>query len=104
MSWFSKRVLIVVSMVAAAACGGSSNSTPTAPTGSANTETFTGSIDVGSAGPVHNFTIQQSNGHLISRDRAIIAASRKSSVTCPRRTGRRSKPIWRSRRPGANSS
>ena len=64
MSWFSKRVLIVVSMLAAAACGGSSNSTPTAPTGSAATETFTGAIDVGNAGPVHNFTIQQSNGLL----------------------------------------
>jgi hypothetical protein len=65
MSWFCKRVLIMVALGAAFACGGSnSNSTPTAPSGSANTEKFTGGFDVGGSGPVHVFTINQSNGLL----------------------------------------
>lgn len=64
MSWFCKRVFVLVALVSAVACGGSSNSTPTAPTGNAMTETFTGGFDVAGVGPVHNFTIQQSNGLL----------------------------------------
>src|SRR5437764_7882199 len=63
MSWFCKRVLIMVALVATVACG-SSNATPTAPTGSATTETFTGGFDIGGSGPVHQFTIQKSNGLL----------------------------------------
>ena len=64
MSWFCKRAFIMVALVATVACGGSSNSTPTAPTGNATLETFSGAIDVAGVGPVHQFAIQQSNGLL----------------------------------------
>jgi len=64
MKWFSKRVLVVVAAVATFACGSSSNSTPTSPTGNATLETFTGGFDIGGSGPVHQFTIQQSGGLL----------------------------------------
>ena len=64
MKWFCKRVFIVVTLVATFACGGSSTTTPTAPTGNASLETFTGGFDIAGSGPVHNFTISKSNGLL----------------------------------------
>jgi hypothetical protein len=64
MSWFCKRVFIVSALLAAVACGGSSNDTPTAPTGDATKETFTGGFDPNGSGSPHQFTIQKSNGLL----------------------------------------
>src|SRR5436190_22487404 len=64
MSRFYPRVLVVLAVVGISACGGSSNSTPTAPSGNATVETFNGAFDPKGVGPVHNFTIQQSNGLL----------------------------------------
>jgi hypothetical protein len=62
MKWF--RTAAIAAVIAMSVACGSSTSTPTAPTGASKTETFTGGFDVGGAGPVHNFTIAQSNGLL----------------------------------------
>src|SRR4029450_7162484 len=64
MSWFCKRAFIMVALVATVACGGSSNDTPTAPTGNATLESFSGGLDVARVAPVHQFAIQKSNGLL----------------------------------------
>jgi hypothetical protein len=63
MSWFCKRVLIGIALVAAFGCG-SSNDTPTAPSGNATIEKFTGGFEIAGVGPVHQFAIQKNNGLL----------------------------------------
>src|SRR5438045_3869604 len=81
MKWFSKRVLVVVAGLATFACGGSSTTTPTAPTGSATLQTFTGGFGASSSGPAHNFTIGQSNGLLNIVLTSVTNASDGSALT-----------------------
>jgi hypothetical protein len=56
--------LIGAILFAAAGCTGGGPDSATGPSGPTTTERFTGQVDVGGRGPVHNFTVNQSNGTL----------------------------------------
>ena len=56
---------VLAAVLGSTACGGSSTPTPTTPSASSLvTETFSGSVDVNGSGPLHSFTVNQSNGTL----------------------------------------